>query len=604
MANFIIERFPTPTVIRRIFSFRPHIWLLLFCLLFPLSALKAEKIDPYHGDTVLYKLATQVFDSVKAPSFFKLQREGLEQAVKKGNEYYINIFHRMTIARYDVLKDEENFLLECDKLITYYKKRKEKECEKYLYDVWYQKMDRLQMWGKHNEALQSTKEMADYAQQHQHKLGEGLANFCFGMIYLDNRQPKEAEKYYRLAYDRLYEMERYHFVLRAGFNLIAIALNTNSPEKGLKVSDDNARIIKNRIADGDIIPSVTQMKQALYRMRLLVQLKRYPEAEMQRDSVYHYNNIQPDPSQQAIIISAVADFNQNRGHYAEAIEGYESLLNRFLKEGNYLKVANHRYSLANIYRLQGNYKKAMETYRQYAIDNDSANIESTSAQLNELTKKFRLIELEQENKLAETERGKAMITAIGAGATALLIAVVCILLVVYSRRVSQKNKVLLEQLKQYVAYLKTETVSAPAETVTVSTESTDTFTIDSEDTATETQSTASLQKLYMQLDSLMQNEKPYLRSDLTRDYLTEQLGTNKNRLTASVQAGIGLSVSDYINEYRLREGLLLLEGDPDVSLTEIADQTGFGTYSSFYRAFLKRFGVKPAEYRKFMSSKN
>lgn len=604
MANFIIERSPTPTVIRRIFSFRPHVWLLLFCLMFPLSALKAKKFDPYYGDTVLYKLATQIVDSVKAPSFFTLQREGLEQAVKKGNEYYINIFHRMTIARYDVLKDEEKFLLECDKLITYYKKGKEKESEKYLYDVWYLKMDRLQTWGKHNEALQSTKEMADYAQQHQHKLGEGLANFCFGMIYLDNRQPEEAEKYYRLAYDRLSEIERYHFVLRAGFNLIAIALNTNTPEKGLKVSDDNARIIKNRIADGDIIPSVTQMKQALYRMRLLVQLKRYPEAEMQRDSVYHYNNIQPDPTQQEIIISAVADFNQNRGHYAEAIEGYDALVNRFLSEDNYLKVARYRYSLANIYRLQGNYKKAMETYRQYAIDNDSANIASTSAQLNELTKKFRLKELEQEKKLAETERGKAVITAIGAGATALLVAVVCILLVVYSRRLSQKNKVLLEQLKQYVAHLKTETVSAPAETVTVFTESTDAFTIDSEDTATETQSTASLQKLYMQLDSLMQNEKPYLRSDLTRDYLTEQLGTNKNRLTASVQAGIGLSVSDYINEYRLREGLLLLEGDPDVSLTEIADQTGFGTYSSFYRAFLKRFGVKPAEYRKFMSSKN
>lgn len=444
MANFIIERFPTPTVIRRIFLYKPQIWFLLFCLLFPLSALKAEKIDPYNGDSALFVLSIQIYDSLKAPSFFTLQREGLRQSLEKGNEFYANSFRRATVSHYDMLKDEEKFLLECDKLINYYKEGHEKKSEQFLYDVWSYKMDRLQMWGKHDEALKVVQQMADYAQQHRHKQGEAVANFCFGMIYLDNRQPEEAEKYYRLAYDRLYEMERYGLALRAGFNLIAIAFNTNTPEKGLKVSDDNARMLQSMMADGARINPVTQMKQALYRMRLLVQLKRFPEAAMQRDSIYHYNKIYPDPSQQAIIIAAVADFNQNRGHYDEAIEGFESLLNRFLGEGNYLKVANYRYSLANIYRLQGDYKKAMETYRQYAADNDSANIASTSAQLNELTQKFRLKELEQEKKLAQTERSKATVTAIGAGGIAILIAVVCVLLVVYSRRLSKKNRVLLE----------------------------------------------------------------------------------------------------------------------------------------------------------------
>ena len=161
-------------------------------------------------------------------------------------------------------------------------------------------------------------------------------------------------------------------------------------------------------------------------------------------------------------------------------------------------------------------------------------------------------------------------------------------------------------MKQYAAQLKTEASIRPSAAATIVTPS-DTgieeSLTDGETTDTEDPSSASLQKLYLEIDALMQKEKLFLRTDLTRDYLTKRMGTNKNRLTASVQAGTGMAVSDYINEYRLREGLLLLEENPDTPLSEIADQTGFGTYSSFYRAFLKRFGVKPAEYRKFLNTK-
>lgn len=57
------------------YSFRKYL-LLVFSFLVT-SSLWAQKQDGYFGDSALYVLSMQMFDSIKSPAFFEMQQRGL-----------------------------------------------------------------------------------------------------------------------------------------------------------------------------------------------------------------------------------------------------------------------------------------------------------------------------------------------------------------------------------------------------------------------------------------------------------------------------------------------------------------------------------------------
>lgn len=63
-----------------------------------------------------------------------------------------------------------------------------------------------------------------------------------------------------------------------------------------------------------------------------------------------------------------------------------------------------------------------------------------------------------------------------------------------------------------------------------------------------------------------------------------------------------MSISDYLNEYRLSQALLLLN-NTDQSITEIAVQSGFSTTSYFISRFKEKMMITPFEYRMKNKSK-
>lgn len=111
--------------------------------------------------------------------------------------------------------------------------------------------------------------------------------------------------------------------------------------------------------------------------------------------------------------------------------------------------------------------------------------------------------------------------------------------------------------------------------------------------------TSSASELFARFSQLLTEDKLYLSTDINRDMLVDRLGTNKNKLVEAITAATGRTLTEYITDLRLREALLLMEAQPDLPFTQIAEQTGFGVYSSFYRAFSKQYGVKPTEYRNY-----
>lgn len=59
---------------------------------------------------------------------------------------------------------------------------------------------------------------------------------------------------------------------------------------------------------------------------------------------------------------------------------------------------------------------------------------------------------------------------------------------------------------------------------------------------------------------------------------------------------MNMSISDYLNEYRLSQALFLLD-NTDNSVTEIAVQSGFTSASYFISKFKEKTGLTPLEYK-------
>jgi AraC-like DNA-binding protein len=64
-----------------------------------------------------------------------------------------------------------------------------------------------------------------------------------------------------------------------------------------------------------------------------------------------------------------------------------------------------------------------------------------------------------------------------------------------------------------------------------------------------------------------------------------------------------MNFNTFINDFRIREAMNLMEENPDRNLLSIAFEVGFNSKSVFYDAFSRKTGLSPARYRKQLLSK-
>lgn len=109
-----------------------------------------------------------------------------------------------------------------------------------------------------------------------------------------------------------------------------------------------------------------------------------------------------------------------------------------------------------------------------------------------------------------------------------------------------------------------------------------------------------LQVFRVRLESAMEQQQLFLRTDLSLPQLAGMVGCSVNHLSQVINAGIGKSFFDYVNGHRVALAKRLL-ADPqrsDVPVLEVAYAVGFNSSSAFYAAFRKITGQTPADYRR------
>jgi AraC-like DNA-binding protein len=105
--------------------------------------------------------------------------------------------------------------------------------------------------------------------------------------------------------------------------------------------------------------------------------------------------------------------------------------------------------------------------------------------------------------------------------------------------------------------------------------------------------------LLKRLIVLMEEQEPYLKSNLKIEDLAAMLNTNSKYLSQIINEHYNKNFANYLNGYRCNKVIKLFD-DPsygDYSLDGIAETCGFHSRSSFVAAFKKTTGQLPSVYR-------
>lgn len=107
-------------------------------------------------------------------------------------------------------------------------------------------------------------------------------------------------------------------------------------------------------------------------------------------------------------------------------------------------------------------------------------------------------------------------------------------------------------------------------------------------------------ELHQQLCGLMENEQPYLRSDLSLSELAGLMDISSHYLTEVINKYADESFYDFVNSYRI-ENVKQAIANPEFgnyTLLGIGLESGFNSKSSFNSVFKKHTGLTPSQYKK------
>jgi len=104
-------------------------------------------------------------------------------------------------------------------------------------------------------------------------------------------------------------------------------------------------------------------------------------------------------------------------------------------------------------------------------------------------------------------------------------------------------------------------------------------------------------ELMQRISDLMEQEKPYLNSDLKLVDLAAMLATNRNYISSCINTQRGCSFSQFVNEYRVVHAQKLMRSQPDIKNSEVWMSSGFSTEASFFRTFKAVTGMTPSEWK-------
>src|SRR5436190_17425253 len=100
------------------------------------------------------------------------------------------------------------------------------------------------------------------------------------------------------------------------------------------------------------------------------------------------------------------------------------------------------------------------------------------------------------------------------------------------------------------------------------------------------------------LADVLAHVEAHLCEPLSVTALAEVAGLSPYHFSRAFTARLGESVMGYVRERRLEKAVIRLMGARPPALIELAFDSGFESQEAFTRAFRRRFGVPPGQFRR------
>lgn len=230
---------------------------------------------------------------------------------------------------------------------------------------------------------------------------------------------------------------------------------------------------------------------------------------------------------------------------------------------------------AMILQKTGQYKQANELLNKMMQASDSLNRINSSK---EVASMWAIFEVDRAQLEKEQSEQRLYIIAI----SAFIIICLGIIVIVYykrtNRKLKEKNKVLFESLKKHRSDNSSNDTLSPSR--------------DNPENITK-----SSRLFYQQIVGYLKETKSFVETDITRESLAKELGTNRQYLIETIRENCGMSFNEFINDLRLDYVQEQLLNEDNVMIKEIYLDSGFNSRSTFTRLFRAKYGMTPTEFR-------
>lgn len=304
-------------------------------------------------------------------------------------------------------------------------------------------------------------------------------------------------------------------------------------------------------------------------------------------------------SQASSIVDAyrgMAEVYAANGEVRRAIVLLLQALDTSYKEHNALFRSEMLGQLSALYEKEGNLKEALRYYKLFHQENDRLFNAGKERAVNEMRAKYDVVRQESElrqNRLQLLEKDRNMQLLLAG--LCFIMALAGLMYYLYLR----KNKLYRLIVRQHQIAIKQE------ENLRRQLEEAEKELREKEQrTAPPKYGSSSLSEekkveLFRSLERLFQEKSVYKDNLLTKKKVADLLDSNQTYLSQLINEQTGLTFTQYINGYRIKEAVRLLS-DPhcDTPLKALASALGFNSMTTFYHLFQNEIGMTPAQYRK------
>lgn len=264
----------------------------------------------------------------------------------------------------------------------------------------------------------------------------------------------------------------------------------------------------------------------------------------------------------------------------------------------------------------GNYKAAADAYRRMYVILDSLNIREKQNGVLEFATIYETKEKEEQLAQQAVQLRENRMILLFAVCIIALLGVLLWRNIRHARIVKAKNHALannindllgirdeLYQCKEENIHLKKQLQKAPPHKAQKEADATlkeaDATPMEADATPKEeTNPNSSFDRnLFDRVERKIINNQLYLQPDFSREELMKIVRIPKNKFSPLFKEYAGTNFSGYINNLRLEYAAKILKENPHLTIDSVAEQCGISSTTSFYRLFVKRFGMTPTEYR-------